>query len=426
MASGTTKRTEKVWASRRGAAKASSTGLIVGVIIAIVGISVGAYLYTQVPPTPPRATLISTSYVTSTAVSFNTITEVGGGATQTVTQTVSGSTVTQTQTQTSSATVTQTQTQTQSVQPIQTLKLATDPAGVAYDPTNGLTYVAFPNSSEIMAVNAQGGVVNTFSAPAGSLPTGVAVNPKTNMVYVTYNKGNNVTIIDATAGKIVTSVPVGVGPVGVTVNPATNMVYVGSENDDSVSVINGTTNTLIHGKNSTIADATFGVDNAYSLAIDPKTNLLYVGAVHGATRATTALTVVNASTTAFKIVGSYTIKGSQLTSLAYNSNTGLLYIANPQQNVVNIFDTSKDAFVANVTAPHAYALVLDARINRLLATDSISNYFTSINTQTNSVVGTVPVGNDPLGIDLSPTTNLIYVSNSVDGSLTILPDAVVP
>ena len=400
------------------------SGMLAGVVIALIGIGAGAYFYTQAPQAPPQVTMIETSVYTSTIVSFSSLNAPPATVTQTVTQTQTGAVVTQTQV--STQTQTQVSTQTQTIPPISTVKLASDPIGVGYDSANGLVYVALSNATEVMAVSPQGSVVATIPAPAGSAPFGVAVNPNTNTVYVTLNKASGVAVISGATNAIIATIPVGAGPSGVAVNPTTNTVFVGSENDDSVSVINGATNTLIHGTNSTVSDATFGVDNAYSVAVNPLTNTLYVGAVHGSTKTASALTVVNASTTSFKTIGSYTTFGGQLTSLVFDPANGMLYIANPQQNLVNVFSTSTNSFVRNITLPHPSALVLDSRIGRILAVDSISNYVTAVSTQTNSVTGTVPVGNDPMGIDLDSTRNLVYVANSLDGTLTVLPDAVVP
>ena len=37
----------------------------------------------------------------------------------------------------------------------------------------------------------------------------------------------------------------------------------------------------------------------------------------------------------------------------------------------------------------------------------------------NAIVGAVGVGNNPVGVAVSPTTSTVYVSNSLDGTISV-------
>ena len=69
---------------------------------------------------------------------------------------------------------------------------------------------------------------------------------------------------------VVKTVKVGKNPQGVAVNPKTNIVYVVNYNDNTMSVIDGKTDNTV---TSIIKVGT----NPSSVAVNPNTNTLYVG-----------------------------------------------------------------------------------------------------------------------------------------------------
>lgn len=377
-----------------------SKAYLVGAIVALVGVAAGVLVAYTSPLSPggangAQATLFftSTQTISTTIVSFSTLTQSASS-------------------------------QTSAPGSPSTIKLGLAPSGVAFDSANGLTYVVLTNASAIQVLNSKNVVVANITLPAGAGPTGVAVNSNTNMVYATDSKSSNVSIIDGSRNLLVTTIAAPKGPYGVAVNPATNVIWVGSENDDVISAINGTTNTIIKGAtNSTTGIGTVGVDNAYSVAVDPTTNKVYVGAYHGKGN-TSALTVVDGSKN--KVLQSYAMSGNQLTSIVFDQGNGMLYVANPQKNLVNVFDPSKSAFVANLTIPHPWSLSLDPRTGRMLATNSNGGTVTVINTSTNAVSGTLQVGNAPTGTDFNPIASLVYVTNNKDNTLTAIPEQLLP
>ena len=76
-------------------------------------------------------------------------------------------------------------------------------------------------------------------------------------------------VISGQTSTVATTVPVGKVPQGVAVNPRTNTIYVANSQDSTVSVINGRTNTVV---------TTVPVDGGVpvGVAVNPRTRMIYV------------------------------------------------------------------------------------------------------------------------------------------------------
>ncbi|HET9708689.1 MAG TPA: invasin domain 3-containing protein [Gemmatimonadales bacterium] len=116
--------------------------------------------------------------------------------------------------------------------------------GAAFDPVNGLVYVAVPDSNLVLAVDP---VAKTFTRIAvGTTPFAVAVNPVTNRIY-TVNQGSaNISVIDGASQTVITTISTGFFQTGIGVDPATNRIYVGVSSIDELLVIDGNTNTFLN------------------------------------------------------------------------------------------------------------------------------------------------------------------------------------
>jgi YVTN family beta-propeller protein len=115
------------------------------------------------------------------------------------------------------------------------------PYDVAVNPNTNMTYVLNYGSNTVSVIN---GTTNTLAAEdiAVDSASGLAVNPNTNMTYVANYGSDRVSIIDGTTNTILGTMSIGDGPESVAVNPNTNMIYVANADSDTVSVIDGTAN----------------------------------------------------------------------------------------------------------------------------------------------------------------------------------------
>jgi YVTN family beta-propeller protein len=124
-------------------------------------------------------------------------------------------------------------------------------SSAVFNPTNGLVYVAIPDSNLVVAVDP---VAHTIvkRIPVGNQPFAVAVNPATNRVYAIDQLFSgqfpfHLYVIDAVAGAVVDSVPEFSYQMGsVAVDVANNRVYVGARFSPFLLVFDAVTNTFVN------------------------------------------------------------------------------------------------------------------------------------------------------------------------------------
>jgi len=149
------------------------------------------------------------------------------------------------------------------------------PNGAAYNPINGMVYVANRDTNDVSVINTTSNAVVATIA-VGSMPNGVAVNPVTNRVYVANYGSNSVSVINGETNTVIGSpITVGREPSFIAVNPSTNKIYVSNHGSSSVTVLRGSDNAVVQ----TIFLP--GALDLYGISINPFTNHLYVVAIEG-------------------------------------------------------------------------------------------------------------------------------------------------
>jgi YVTN family beta-propeller protein len=112
--------------------------------------------------------------------------------------------------------------------------------GAAFNPANGLVYVAIPDSNMVLAVDP---VAKTFvRITVGNFPITVAVNPVTNRIYVLDQSSEDVAVINGATQSVITNVPMFAIVTGLGVDPVNNRIYVGASSVNALLVIDGNTN----------------------------------------------------------------------------------------------------------------------------------------------------------------------------------------
>jgi YVTN family beta-propeller protein len=249
---------------------------------------------------------------------------------------------------------------------VATIYVDKNPQAIAYNPANGLFYVANTYSNTLSIIN---GTTNSLigSIPVGDVPgkspTGIAVNSVNNTVYVTNMGSNTVSVINGTTNVVVGNITSGMGgsffsPTGITYNSDNDNLYVTNRGSDTVSVINGTTNMLI---DEIPIDAIAPSGIIYNAA----NNYVYVTNMGSNT-----VSVINGTTNA--LVETIPV-GLGPNGITYNQNNGDVYVAN-----------------------------------------SINGTISVISGLTNTVYSTIPIGinNNPNGVSYDPTNNTLFITNS--------------
>ncbi|AXC09547.1 hypothetical protein ACPOL_0162 [Acidisarcina polymorpha] len=254
-------------------------------------------------------------------------------------------------------------------------------------------------------------------------------------------------------------------PEGIAVNPFNNRIYVavptfGAKPYDYLQEIDGNTDTVT----KTIQIPPF----AYAVAIDPLTSTIFVGGTSEDKNGVIQSEVVTVSDHTKQVLGTIHVSstpGDGIQGLAVNSLTGDLYVSNGSDNEIDVIHSGKvttripvagEPFgvAVNPFSNQVYAAlingnvaVINAATNTVTATTAVGtsdagiavNFFTGNVYTTNqvftesstvgvlgaagNVITNIPVGNTPIGIDVDPVTNLAFVANTQDGTVSVINQA---
>jgi YVTN family beta-propeller protein len=122
--------------------------------------------------------------------------------------------------------------------------------------------------------------------------------------------------------------------------------------------------------------------------------------------------------------------GSTPEGVAVTSDGSSVYVANENDNTVSVIDTVKKSVVATITLPAGTTNPYGVAVGPQLADNSSNVYVTNagsanvsvINTKSNQVTTTIPVGSQPLGVDVHPDGR-VYVANYLSGNVSVIHPA---
>jgi len=242
-----------------------------------------------------------------------------------------------------------------------TIGVQLEPQAIAVNPSGTRVYVCNFFSWTVSVIDATTNVV-IATIPVGGGPQGIAVNPAGTFVYVA-NLAGTVSVIDASSNTVTATVTVGDYPRGIVAEPSGDRVFVANLESFNISVINTTTNTVIH-----TIPAGLG---PYALAINQAGTLLYVTEVANVQG------------------GPYVV----VKDLSTYNNVALISVGFAPYGLAISPDDTR-VYVSHWDWPTASVTVIDA----------ISN----------TIITSIPVGGNALGIDLNGTGSRVYVVCELD------------
>ncbi len=287
------------------------------------------------------------------------------------------------------------------------------------DAAPNVSYV-WTNSNPAIGLPASGvGSIAAFTAiNAGTAPVVATISASasfsTSHLYISNSTNNTVSVVNTTDGSIIKTIPVGSSPQGVTLSPNGNLAYVTNNGGSTVSVINTATNTLT----ATIA----AQSNPSAVTFSPDGSKAYLtnqgtGTVMAINTATSTVSAIISPVTwrATEKGACISPDGSKLYVAGNDAATGKLPV------IVSI-NTATNTITGTVTigngaesdAPAAMCISPDGKyiyvINHAAATVSV------VSTAANAVVANIAVQTKPIGICISADGSHVYVTNDLTGT----------
>ena len=236
-------------------------------------------------------------------------------------------------------------------------------------------------------------------------PNTIAVNPVTNKAYAVTSSNATVSVIDGNTNTHLSDISLGTDfPVAIAVNRKTNRIYVANEGgfETRVSVIDGSTDTLLENVS--------GFVNPLGVAVNIATNMVYVtntdgsvGVMDGATN-TVVTTIPSAFSFASGAIGS-----------AVNPQTNLIYIGGlfAQYEVI---DGSTNTVLSTINLPGSTltgGFAVDQNLNRLYVVDQNTFVLYVIDATTNQLITTVAGGfSSPNYVCVNPQNHVLALQNT--------------
>ena len=220
-----------------------------------------------------------------------------------------------------------------------TIKVGTDPAGIAYDPVNNEMMVANTGSNSVTFINARTNVV-LGSIPVGMAPPGLAYDLYNLEVYVA-NEGSNSLSVISPFNKVVATISTGAEPFGVAFNPLP--LFIGSIYTANL----GGTVTIITGLRVTSLRLPCGATN---VAEDFVNGEMYVDDY-----ACSQVTVILGT----RIVASLGV-GAGPFGVAFDPKTGFIYVSNTLSGTVTVLNGTKVALTVYLgSVPYGAGVAYD-------------------------------------------------------------------
>jgi YVTN family beta-propeller protein len=217
--------------------------------------------------------------------------------------------------------------------------------------------------------------------------------------YITNYADGTVSVIDTATNTVTATVPVGIQPYGVGINPNGTKVYVANsgeltnDGDHTVSIIDTSNNTVT---------ATVNVGKyPKGVVVSPDGTKVYVTDADGVSVIDTATNTVTAI-----------VHVSGLAGITVTPDGTKVYAANWASNDVSVINTTTDNVTATVpVGSNPFAIAVNPDGTKAYVTNYASNTVSVIDTATDTVIATVPVGSYVRGIAVSPDEAKVYVAN---------------
>jgi gliding motility-associated-like protein len=368
---------------------------------------------------------------------------------------------------------------------VSTIAVGLTPEGLTVSPDGSFLYVGCFNAGNVTVINTNTDkVINTINV--GS-PLGISVTADGKKVYAVNNSANSVSVISTVTNSVIATVPVGPYPnsfgnfIGgeTNCNPVTLTITVNPTPTSIPAITNGTATGTISACEGTASaspdieqftvsggsltgDIIVSAPNNFEVSLSPGTGygqsvtLVQTG---GTVNNTTVYVQSSASALSGNISGNVTlisgvinrkvpVTGTVNASLTVNpvpnqgpflngSTTAAINFTGAGNTFNWVNDTPAIGLAASGTGNIAPFTAVNTGATPVIATiivnpaslgyayiaNSISNDVSVIKTATMSVITTIPVGQGPTGVSVSPDGSRVYIPNQRSNTVSVISTA---
>lgn len=239
----------------------------------------------------------------------------------------------------------------------------------------------------------------------GSYPVGITVNPITQKIYVANQYSNTVSVFDAKTDKLLSTIETGIFPYSIDMNQFNNRIYVTNRGSDDVTVIDGSTDSVID--NITVGKAPVQV------SVDQSSSWVYVTNIDS-----NSISVIDGITNEVirTINGVNTPYGININPLSNK-----VYISNIANSTITVMDEDNYNFIKNIPVGKApVGIDINEVRNIVYVTNYASNSLSVINGTNDTLIQTIETGESPVGVKINPVSNQVYVSNIASNDVSVI------
>jgi YVTN family beta-propeller protein len=275
------------------------------------------------------------------------------------------------------------------------------------------------NVTDSSAVTAQ--VCLQVTVTVGDGPTVVASNAATDMMYVSNPYSKSITVIDTIGNAKVATIFIGYSVTGIAVDSGNNVIYVSG--GTTITAIDGATNSIIASATTSIAGASLE-----GIAFNPLTSILYVA--DSANNCVYAIPITYSGHTPSLGTPQTIPVGYDPQNIAIGPFTGAYYnvfVTDYGQNAVSVIDVTPSCVstpsctyeVTNVpVGANPWGVAVNPSTDRVYVVNSGAGTLTVLNGTTFATIGSLMVGVNPLTVTIDSATSTAYVAGGV-GSSTV-------
>jgi YVTN family beta-propeller protein len=282
----------------------------------------------------------------------------------------------------------------------------TDSDGVLHGfvQTNGP--YAYIGSTSITVLDTSTDLVLTTIPSVGIGTVPVAITPT--QLYIANFAGNVVDVIDTSTNMLQTTIPVGREPNAVAVTPDGQFGYVANFMDNTVSVFSTATNAVVATVPVGLGPAGEIVTPNGALDYDYDSTANKISVINTSTNTVvTTFPLVKGTWLAFTPNGAF----AYITISPSSTSQGSIEVlAVPSNTVVTTMSVGIDPVGVAITPDGHYAYV----------SNNGSNSVSVIDTASNTVITTVPVGHGPYPVSITSDGANVYVGNLTDSTLSVI------